>query len=129
MANNTVYIKHPGATAHRLTNDTGADLAKNELSVIGKLVVVAAEAVASAAVGSFDTEDGGIIQADDLKTTEDTFGTVGQAVYFDPSSGEFSDTATVGYYEIGQLVTAQDADGMIEFIRMRWANEIESDET
>jgi len=129
MANNSVYIKNPGAKSHRLTNDTGSDLAQDELTVIGGIVAVASEAVTAAAVGGFDTEDGEVIQADDLKTGENTFGTVGQKVYFDPTGGEFSDTATVGYYDIGVLVTAKDSDGVIEFIKRRWANEIESDET
>ena len=48
---------------------------------------------------------------------------------FNPSTGDFSDTATVGYYLVGQLVTAKDANGMIEFIARRWADPIESDET
>ena len=128
---NTVYIKNPDAQSHRLYNGTGAILYQNELTVLGHIVGVANEQIASTAIGACDTEDGKIVQTTDLEGGENTFATNNQAVYFNPATGKVSDTPTVGYFLIGQLTAGgtKDAAGMIEFIVQRWANEIESDET
>lgn len=128
---NGVYIQNAGASSHRLYNGTGAILYQGELTVLGRLVAVANEQVGIAAIGAFDTEDGAIVQATDLETSEDTFATNGQNVYFNPATGQFSDTATVGYFLVGQLVAGgtKDSGGMIIFAKQRWADAIESDET
>jgi len=128
---NTVYIRNADAQSHRLYNDTGAQLEENELTVIGTMVGVATEVVASTSIGAFDTEDGAIVQATDLESGEDTFGTNGQDVFLNPATGKFSDTATVGYFKVGQLASGgvKDASGMIVFVKRRWAEPIESDET
>jgi len=128
---NEVYIRNADAQSHRMYNDTGAELDENELTVIGTIVGVATEVIASAGTGAFDTQDGAIVQATDLETSEDTFGTPNQDVFFNPATGAFSDTATVGYFKIGQLAAGgtKDSDGMIVFTKRRWAEPIESDET
>ena len=123
---NSVYIRNPGATSHRLYNDTGAILYQGELTVLGELVAVANEQVAIAGIGGFDTEDGAIVQATDLESGEATFGTQNQNVYFNPADGQLSDTPQVGYYKIGQLVAGgtKDAAGMIVFAKRRWADPV-----
>jgi hypothetical protein len=128
---NTVYIRNPDAQSHRMKNDTGAQLEENELTVIGTMVGVAAEVIANAATGGFDTEDGAIVQATDFEAGENTFGTANQDVFLNPATGKFSDTPTVGYYKIGQLASGgtKDASGMIVITKRRWAEPIESDET
>ena len=128
---NQVYIRNADASSHRLYNNTGATLYQGELTVLGRLVVVANEEVANGAIGGFDSQDGKIIQTDDLKAGENTFGTNNQNVYLYPTTGQLSDTATVGYMLIGQLTAGgtKSAAGVIEFVARRWADEIESDET
>jgi hypothetical protein len=128
---NQVFDLKADAQSHRLYNGTGAQLEAGELTVLGRIVAVAAQAVANAAIGAFDTEDGKVLRSDDLKAGENTFGTNNQNVYFDPVGGKLSDTATVGYFLIGQLTESgtKDAAGNIEFVCRRWADAVESDET
>ena len=130
-AKNTIYIKYADAQSHRLRNASGATLEQNEFAVLGEICAVANEAVLNGADGAFDTEDGKIVQTTDLSAGENTFATQNQNVYWNPADGKFSDTATVGYYEVGQLAAGgiKDAAGMIQFVMRRWANAIESDET
>ncbi|MGD8567396.1 MAG: DUF2190 family protein [Gammaproteobacteria bacterium] len=109
----TIYVSREDNDHIRLNNDTGADLSQYEPTVIGELAAVADEAITSAAVGSFAVEAGLEVQSDDLSAGENTFGTVNQIVYFDPSGKTFSDTETVGYYEWGQLKTVKDTNGVI----------------
>ena len=130
---NTIYIRNADAQSHRMKNDTGLQLYQNELTVIGTMVGVATEVIASAAIGAFDTEDGAIVQvaSADLEAGENTFGTANQDVFLNPATGKFSDTPTVGYFKVGQLAAGgiKDTAGMIVFTKRRWAEPIESDET
>ena len=124
----TVYIENENRTeGHiRLTNNSGADLAQYEFGVLGNIAFVADEAIADDAVGSVHDEDGIILQADSFVALEGTFATPNQAVYWDPVSGNFSDTSTVGYYNVGQLVNVLNANGVIRFTKRRWVEEITS---
>lgn len=101
----TVYIqREQGDARHvRLTNSTGAALEQYELTVINGLILVADEAIAVDAVGSFAVVEDLSGQIDEFVATEDTFGTVNAVVYWDPTSGDFSDTSTVGYYPVGTV--------------------------
>ena len=74
--------------------------------------VVQGGAVANGETGDLRVEEGILLQVDDLVSGEDTFATIGQPVYYDNTAGEFSDTATVGYYLVGQLRTVKDSEGM-----------------
>ena len=109
----TTYVSREHNDHIRLNNDSGADLAQYEASVIGELAVVADEAIDSEDVGPFAVETGLEVQSDDLVTGELTFGTVNQIVYFSPDDNAFSDTETAGYYEWGQLKEIKDDDGVI----------------
>jgi hypothetical protein len=117
----TVYISKEDNDHVRFVNDTGAALVQYEATVVGPYAAVADEAIASTAVGSYHVEEGIEVQIADLVTSEDTFGTPGQAVYFDPTSGDFSDTETAGYYLWGYLKTAKNSDGMIVVEKLRYA--------
>lgn len=118
----------------RLTNDTGVPLLQNDLFIIGipaggAWVAIAMENIAAGAVGPFQNGDGIEVQISDLKAGEDTFATQGQRVFIDPVTGEASDTATVGYYEIGKLTEVKNSAGVIRMETLAYANLIESDET
>lgn len=117
----TVYIEKESVDHIVLTNNTGAALVQYQITVIGGLVVVADEAIASGATGSFHVEAGLIVQASSFVATEDTFGTVNAPVYFDPSSGNLSDTATEGYYKIGVVQVAKDSNGVVKVALLREA--------
>ena len=109
----TTYVSREHNDHIRLNNDSGANLAQYEASVIGEIAVVADEAIDTGDVGPFAVETGLEVQSDDLVAGELTFGTVNQIVYFSPSDKEFSDTETTGYYEWGQLKEIKDTNGVI----------------
>jgi len=117
----TVYIQKEDVDHVNLNNNTGADLAQYELTVIGGLVLIADEAITNGSVGSFHCEENLVIQIDDFVTSEDTFGTVDAPVYWKASSGEFSDTATDGYYKIGIVKTVKNGNGVVEVLLNREA--------
>lgn len=107
----------------QFTNGTGSAI--NDRTFIidstGKFSgVVMGGPVANGAVGELLVQEGVRIQADDLVTSEDTFATLGQNVYYKSSTGEFSDTWTAGYYLVGILTTVKDAAGVIEFEKFRY---------
>lgn len=99
----TIYSKIPNGDGERLYNMTGADLVANEFTVMGGKALKAMEAIASTANGSFEDLVGKVVSADDFVTGEDDFDTAEAAVYWKPATGEFSNTATVGYYKVGYV--------------------------
>ena len=117
----TVYINREENDHVRFENDTGADLVQYEATVVGPYAAVADEAIKGGEVGSFHVEEGIQCQISDLVYGEDTFDTVGQPVYFDPATGDFSDTDDAGYYLWGYLVLAKDSKGMIVVEKRRYA--------
>ena len=117
MAKASVFIiEGRDETVRRLTNSLGAVIAQNDFVVIGGVSGVAKEALADAAVGAFDVSQGLVVQASGFVTGEDTFATANQRVYFKASTGEFSDTKTIGYNDVGQLKLVK-AGGVIEFLK------------
>ncbi len=124
----TVYIEKEQCDHVRILNGTGAALSQFEFAIVGPFAGVADEGVESAAVGSFHVEGGIQVQASDLQTSEDTFATVGQSVYWNSATKKFSDTYKAGYYRVGYLLTAKDSDGVILFEKSRYATLIPSSE-
>lgn len=128
IVSDMVYINKDSGDRLILKNDTGADLAKGDFAVLGgKFSVVALEAVANAASGDFDNRAGLIIQTKNLKTSEDTFGTDKQKVFWDPTNKKFSDTDTLGYYWVGNLVEVK--TGGVITIKLRHAPAIGTEMT
>lgn len=115
----TVYIQKEIVDHINLINDTGADLVQYEFTVIGGLCLVADEAIASAAKGSFHVEENLLMQIADFVASEDTFATPNAPVFWDPISGNFSDTATAGYYRVGIVHTVKDAGGIVWMTKAR----------
>lgn len=111
----TVYIQKEMIDHINLKNDTGADLAQYEFTVIGGLSLIADEAIADGDEGSFHVETGIIFQvaAADMAAGEDTFATENQDVFWDPATGDFSDTEKTGYYKVGILKDVKNSDGVI----------------
>ena len=99
----TIYSKMPNGDGEYLYNMTGANLVANEFTVMGGKALKAMEAITSAALGSFEDLVGKVVTADDFVTGEDAFATAEAAVYWKPTTGEFSDLATVGYYKVGYV--------------------------
>lgn len=122
----TVYIQNEPVDHIRLVNDTGALLEQYEFTVLGqavggRLCGVADREIAIATRGPFHVEDGIILQADSFVAGEGVFGTDNMEVFWDPTSGDFSDTETAGYWSVGQLVTDLDGNGVITFTKYRYA--------
>jgi predicted RecA/RadA family phage recombinase len=107
-----------------LTNDLGAAINQGDFVVIGPWCGVAMQDIAISGNGPVHVEGGIQVQADNLVTSEDTFGTEGQEVYFDASSKKFSDTETGNYYLVGYLVGTKDSNGMITFEKLRLAEQV-----
>ena len=99
----TIYSKMPNGDGERLYNMTGADLVANEFTVMGGKALKAMEAIASTAIGSFEDLVGKVVSADDFVTGEDAFATAEAAVYWEPTTKKFSNTATAGYYKVGYV--------------------------
>lgn len=117
MAKANVFVSEGrDEVVRRLVNTTGADIVQNEFVVIGGVSGVAKENVANGATGSFDVANGLIIQASGFVTGEATFGTANARVYFKSATGEFSDTKTIGYYDVGQVRDVL-ASGVIYFMK------------
>lgn len=108
------------------TNDTGAALKQGDFAVVGPYAAIADEDIASLASGSLFVQEGIQVQVDDLVTGENTFATLGQEVYFNTTTSEFSDTETAGYYLVGYLTMVKDANGKIEFEKLRYAELVAS---
>jgi len=116
-----VFIEKERCDHVRIANDTGADLEQYEFGVVGPFAAVADEDIAEDAVGSLHVEEGIQIQTDELHAAQNTFATVGAAVYWDPTTGKFSDTLTATYYLVGYLLQAKNSDGVIVFEKERYA--------
>lgn len=116
-----VFVKKENVDVINLTNDLGAAINQGDFVVIGPWCGVAMQDIAIGGNGPIHVEGGIQVQADDLVTGEDTFGTEGQEVYFDTAEKEFSDTETGGYYLVGYLIGSKDSNGMIEFEKLRLA--------
>lgn len=124
MAKNVFVEKEPCDYAY-LKNTSGADVVAGEFCVIGAYGAIAQEAIASNAVGGFLIGDGAIVQSSELTASEDTFGMVGQYVFWNNVSKDFSDTATTGYYKVGQLTIAK-TNGVITFRKFEKAEIVSS---
>jgi hypothetical protein len=99
----TVYIEKVEAESLRLTNTSGGNLAQFQFVAMAGKSLVADEAILSTAIGGLTDVCGMVIQIADYVTGETTFGTANAAVYWDPATGSFSNTLTVGYYLIGYV--------------------------
>lgn len=117
----TVYISRENNDHVEFANDTGEDLIQYQPCVVGPYAAVADQAIEEDGVGSFHVEEGIEVQATNLATGENTFGTPGQPVYLDAATGDFSDTETPGYYLWGYLKRVKDANGMIVIEKRRYA--------
>jgi hypothetical protein len=117
---NTVYIQKENVDHIVITNDTGADMNQYDFDIVGGWCAVADAAIASTAAGSYHVEEGIQLQTTDLETGADTFGTDNQAVYFNATTKEFSDTLTDNYYHVGYLIKTKDSGGMIVFEKFRY---------
>lgn len=125
MAKNTFVEKEPADYVY-LKNITGAELVAGEFCIIGSYGAIAQEGIAINAYGGFLIGENALIQTDTLTTAENTFATVGQMVYFNNTDKSFSDTATTGYYKVGQLNTVKDANGVIAFNKFEKADIVSS---
>jgi hypothetical protein len=121
-----VYIKVENVDHRLLTNDTGADMSQYDFGVVGPFAAVADEDVTSGSTGGYHIEEGITVQTDELKTAENTFGTLYQSVYWDSVNLKFSDTETAGYYLVGYLTKVKDSAGVIEFEKLRYAELVAS---
>lgn len=109
----TIYITKPSGDATRKTNTTGAALVVNQFLVLAGMCLKAREAIADAAIGCFEKLKGQVIQVADFVTSEGTFASANLAVYWDPSTGKFSNTKKATYYLIGYTEAAV-ASGVLE---------------
>lgn len=125
MAKNTFVEKEPADYVY-MKNTSGADVVAGEFCIIGSFGAIAQEAIASNAYGNFLIGEGTVVQSDTLTTAEDTFGTANAFVYFNNTSKDFSDQASVGYYKVGQIQEVK-TGGVIRFTKYQKAEIVASD--
>jgi hypothetical protein len=111
----TVFVEKPRGDSFRVTNPTGVALVVAEFTVIGGRGLVAMEAIGIAEEGALEDAHGKVIQAGDFDSGEAAFASANLAVYWDPSTKKFSNTATVGHYLVGYTLGAI-ASGILRFI-------------
>lgn len=116
-----VYIQKEKVDHVVATNDTGADMSQFDFDVVGPWAAVADADIAAGAEGSYHVEEGIQLQTTTLESGADTFGTDNQAVYFNATSKEFSDTLTDNYYLVGYVTEVKDSNGMVVFEKLRYA--------
>jgi hypothetical protein len=115
-----VYLESMNRDHIRALNSTGAIIAQGDMVIIaGRWVGVADEEIAISGIGVFHVEEGILLQSMRLLAGTSTFGTIGQTVWFKPSTKEFSDEPLAGFYPVGLLVRAK-ADGVIVFEKFRY---------
>lgn len=115
----TVYIEKERVDHINLTNTTGAAIEQYEFVVMGGLCLVADEDIADGDVGSFHVEANLVLQAEDFEAGEDTFGTANADVFWNPATGDFSDTSTATYYKVGIVKEIKNSNGVIRFVKAR----------
>ena len=112
-----VFVEKPKCDYLRLVNPTGALVEQGDFIVTaGGICGVAKEDAAIDAVLTLHVEEGIVLQADDFNAGEGTFGTANALVYYDGTTGDFSDTETEGYVAVGQVVEIL-AGGVIRFAK------------
>lgn len=119
-----VYIEKENRDHEVLNNDTGAALEQYDFTVIGGLSCIADADIPDGEYGSFHTEEALEVQADSFVATEDTFATPNADVFWDPTSGNFSDTSTIGYYKVGIVTQVKNSNGVVWFSKNRVAVEV-----
>lgn len=103
----TIYTEYESENGSRLQNMFGADLIEDQFIVMGGKCLKATEAIVSLAVGGFEKLYGKKIQANTFVAGEATWATGELPVYWKPSTGEFSNTSTIGYYLVGYTKEAK----------------------
>ena len=126
MAKNCFVKKEPAGYA-LLKNTTGAKVSAGEFCILGDLGAIAQEEIDINAYGGFLIGSGTEVQTAKLTTSEDTFNTVNQIVYWDDTGKAFSDKLKVGYYKVGQLKTVKDSRGVIVFTKFEKAEIVATD--
>ena len=103
----TIYTEYESENGSRLQNMTGSDLIEDQFVVMGGKCLKATEAIAPLAVGGFEKLAGKKVQADTFVDGEDAWATGELAVYWKPTTGEFSNAAIIGYYLVGYTKEAK----------------------
>ena len=124
-----VYVQSIKNDVLRMLNDTGSDIDQGEFVVLHGFNCVAENDVLNGEYGAFEVEEGIQVQAADLKAGEDTFGSLGDVVCFDPITSKLSDQRKIGYTMAGLLTEVKNTDGVIVFDKFRYAQPVEPDET
>lgn len=111
----TIFVKKEKANGLRLINTSGADLVQDQFTVLGGRILKACEAIASTVTGGFEDLQDKRFQVSTFVSGEATFAAGNAAVYWKPSTGEFSDTSTATYWLIG-YTAAPIASGVLDVI-------------
>jgi hypothetical protein len=102
-----IFISKPEGESIAMINTSGADVIQFQFLVLGGRALAADEAIAANAVGGFTDLEDMEIEIDDFVTSEGTFSAANAKVFWDPATGKFSDTETVGYWLIGYTKAAK----------------------
>lgn len=105
------------------TNDTGADVAKGDIVILGPLVCLADQDIASLAAGTLEIQDGSLVGTAQIAAGS-TFAVIGAEVWYNPATGEVQDTSANNLYGIGVVGVVLNAAGVMYFLKRRyWVRE------
>ena len=98
----------------------------NKIAITGasNLIVQATEDIEASAIGGFCMLGDFIVATSALHATENTFNTGCASVFYDATTGTFSDTSTTGYYKVGILQEVKDSAGVIRILMDRNAETV-----
>ncbi len=116
------YIRKETPVDHlELVNTTGAALEAGELAVIEGFVGIADQAIEAGAAGTFAVAEGLQFESKDLKGNQDTFSTLGQDVFWDKTSKQFSNTTAATKFRVGYITQVKNDQGVIVIDKLRHA--------
>lgn len=112
-----VYHEKMEQQVYRLLNNTGSAVTQGDYILIHGFFGIVLQTVADGLYFGLRVDDEIEIQANDLNTSANTFGTLYQTVYYNPTDKEFADDPAYGY-PVGKLSKIKDSDGAIVFFNL-----------
>jgi len=112
-----VFVEKIEQNKYRMYNDTGATISQGDYIYFNGMIGVALQKALSTAYFDMQIDDMIEVQADDLVTGADTFGTLYQQVYFNAADKAFGDSVGSGI-PVGILSQVKDSNGSIKFFNV-----------
>jgi predicted RecA/RadA family phage recombinase len=105
------------------TNDTGGDLAKGDVVIVGPYVGILDCDIAADETGTINIADGAVVDSQQVAAGS-TFATRNIEVWYNPTTGEYQDTSDNNLYGVGAVLAVLNANGTFAYLKRRyWVRE------